>query len=52
MKDHDLSAEAAVEALNSRHPEATAALKVGLERYLKTRQAPAMRRQWFTLVNP
>ncbi len=41
MKDHDLSPEAAVEALISLHAEATSALKEGLERYLKTRQPPS-----------
>ena len=41
MKNHDVSPEAAVEALISLHFEATATLKAELERYLKTRQVPS-----------
>jgi AMP nucleosidase len=41
MKDHDLTPEAAVEALISLHDEAIGALKVALERYLKSREAPS-----------
>ena len=40
MKDHDLTPEAAVEALKSLHAEATSALKNALDSYFKSRVVP------------